>query len=323
MSPIITYRNFRGASDYPQLAAVLNASEAADQAERNLSAAELANAYQHLSNCDPVRDVIIAEAAGEMVGYTRGWWDDETGVARLYIHNGFLLPQWRRKGIGGAMLSRIEARLREVAATHPEAIAKYFQVGITQYQVGTAMLLEGAGYQPTRDFYSMVRPSLDDLPAYPLPSGVELRPVTPEHYRAIWQSVDETSQDEWGYQKPTEAEYQAWLAEPNFQPELWQVAWDPATERVVGHVLTYIDRAENAQLNRRRGYTEGIGVARAWRRRGLARALISRSLQVQKSAGMTESALVADSESQSGVTRLYESCGFVITRRDTLYRKPL
>jgi hypothetical protein len=38
---------------------------------------------------------------------------------------------------------------------------------------------------------------------------------------------------------------------------------------------------------------------------------------------MTESAQVADSESTSGVTRLYESCGFQIVNRDTVYRKPL
>jgi hypothetical protein len=55
----------------------------------------------------------------------------------------------------------------------------------------------------------------------------------------------------------------------------------------------------------------------------VAHALISLSLQTQKAAGMTESALVADSQSAFGVTRLYESCGFKIVDRDTVYRKPL
>jgi ribosomal protein S18 acetylase RimI-like enzyme len=79
---------------------------------------------------------------------------------------------------------------------------------------------------------------------------------------------------------------------------------------------------ENEKFNRKRGHTEGIGVGRAWRRRGLARALIARSLQAQKAAGMSESALVADSDSISGVTRLYEICGFQVVRRNTVYRKP-
>ena len=90
----------------------------------------------------------------------------------------------------------------------------------------------------------------------------------------------------------------------------------------MGHVLTFIDHAENEKFNRKRGYTEGIGVARAWRRQGLARALIARSLKAQKAAGMTGSALVADSDSTSGVLRLYESCGFQVVYRDPVYRKP-
>ena len=87
--------------------------------------------------------------------------------------------------------------------------------------------------------------------------------------------------------------------------------------------MTYIHHAENKQFNRKRGYTEGVGVVREWRRRGLARALISRNLQAQKAAGMTESALVTDSDSSSSITTLYERCGFQIVKRDTVYRKPL
>jgi hypothetical protein len=51
--------------------------------------------------------------------------------------------------------------------------------------------------------------------------------------------------------------------------------------------------------------------------------LIGLSLRAQKAAGMTESTLVADADSLSGVTRLYESCGFQIVQRNTLYRKPV
>ena len=32
---------------------------------------------------------------------------------------------------------------------------------------------------------------------------LEVRPVLPEHYPAIWTTVDETSQDEWGYSQAT------------------------------------------------------------------------------------------------------------------------
>ncbi len=321
--PGLNFRHFQGLNDYSKIASVLMDSERADQMMREVTAEDIAKAYQRLSNCDPYKDMIIADVSGEMVGYSRGWWQDDTSSGRLYVHNGFLIPEWRRKGIGSSMLLWMENRLGEIAASHSTKIAKYFQVNVTQFQKGTAIMLERSGYKPARFFFEMVRPTLDDIPEFPLPDEVEIRTVIPDHYPAIWTLVDETSQDEWGYQKPTQDDYQDWLTSPHFQPDLWQVAWDVASNQVVGTVLTFIHHAENKQFNRQRGYTEGIGVDRSWRRRGLARALISRSLQAQKAAGMTESALVADSDSTSNVVRLYENCGFQIVKKDTLYRKPV
>lgn len=316
------FRHFRGEGDYPGMLAVLLSSAAADKIERADTLEDIARNYSRLSNCDPYQDMIMAELAGELVGYARGWWWEESGTGRIYELAGFLSPTWRRAGIGGAMLHWMESHLKEIAATHPGGQARFFQASAQQYETGTSALLERAGYQPMRYFYEMVRPSLEDIPDYPLPAGLEVRPAQPEHYRAIWTSVDETSQDEWGYSPLTEEDYQRWVGHPRFQPELWQVAWDVADERVVGHVLTFIDQAENEKYQRKRGYTEGIGVDRAWRRRGVARALIVRSLRAQKAAGMVESTLAADSDSTSGVSRLYESCGFQVVQRDTIYRKP-
>ena len=321
--PGLTFRHFQGESDYSSITRVLIGSEAADQTERKVSADDIANAYQHLSNCDPYRDMIIAEIDGEMIGYSRGWWRDESLTGHLYEHNGFLLPRWRRKGIGHAMLVWMEDRLRDLAATHPPEIAKSFEVNVSQFQKGTVVMLERSSYRAMRYFFDMVRPTLDDIPEMPLPEGLDVRPALPDHYRAIWQSVDETSQDEWGYEKATDEDYQEWLTNAHFQPHLWQVAWDTASNQVVGHVLTFIDHDENEQFNRKRGYTEGIGVDRSWRRRGLARALISLSLRAQKAAGMTESALAADGDSANSVTRLYESCGFQVVRWNATYRKAM
>ena len=316
----LSFRRFRGESDYPRMVAVIMSSADADKIERADMLEDIAKNYGHLTNCDPYQDMIFAEIGGEVIGYSRGWWWDEPATGRLYGMVGFLAPMWRRKGIGRVMLLSMENHLRDIAATHPTDQARFFQVSVSQFQEGTAIMLERAGYRPIRYFHEMVRPTLDDIPDWPLPAGLEVRPALSDHYRAIWASVDEGSQDEWGH---TGEDYETWLNNiRHFQPHLWQIAWDVATGQVAGHVLTFIDHAENEKFNRKRGYTEGIGVGRAWRRRGLARALIARSLQAQKAAGMSESALAADSDSISGVTRLYESCGFRVVRRSAIYRKP-
>jgi mycothiol synthase len=322
--PGLRFRHFRGESDFGPMAAVLTASQRADHYDRSMTAGDIAKAYANsLTNCDPFTDMLMAEVAGELVGFVRGWWEEESASLRLYKHNGFLLPSWRRKGIGRAMLGWTENRLKDIAKMHPQGSEKYFQVSVSQYQQGTAILLERAGYQPVRYFFEMVRPNLERLPDFPLPDGLEIRPARLDQYRAIWESMQDAGQEEWGNPEPSEEAYLEWLKDPLFQPDLWQVAWDKVTGKPVAHVLTYIHHAENKQFERKRGYTEGVGVSPAWRRRGVARALISRSLQAQKAAGMIESGLVADSESTSGVTALYESCGFQIVKRDTVYRKPL
>jgi GNAT superfamily N-acetyltransferase len=306
------------------MAAVLTGSSKADNENRVVSGEDIATAFsKFITNCDPYRDMILAEVVGEVVGYARGWWVAESETTYLYKHTGFLLPEWRRKGIGCVMLNWMEKNLKEIAKAHPRESEKYFQVNLGQSQKGAAILLERAGYQPVRHFYQMVRSTLDDLPDFQLPEGLEILPVTPDHYRPIWESMYAASEEEWGTSEPSEEAYKEWQKHLHFQPELWQIAWDLVTNKVIGTVLTYISHDENQQFERQRGYTEGVGVVPTWRRRGVARALISLSLQAQRAAGMTESALVADSQSAFGITRLYESCGFQIVDRDTVYRKPL
>jgi ribosomal protein S18 acetylase RimI-like enzyme len=64
-------------------------------------------------------------------------------------------------------------------------------------------------------------------------------------------------------------------------------------------------------------------VRRPWRRRGLARALLTRSLKMFQDMGMEEAALGVDTENLSGALRLYESVGFRAVKRQTIYRKAL
>jgi hypothetical protein len=163
-------------------------------------------------------------------------------------------------------------------AEHPHDPKLFNQCGSPQ--PGTTALLEGAGYQAVRYFFHMLRPNLDELPDFPLPDGLEVRPARPDEYRAIWESTDDPDHEEWGSPELTEDGYQEWVNSPLFQPELWQIAWDRAGGSPVGHVLTFIDHDENEQSDRKRGYTEGR--CREWRRRGGA-GLISRSLKAKRS----------------------------------------
>ncbi|MBN1956545.1 MAG: GNAT family N-acetyltransferase [Anaerolineae bacterium] len=317
----LAFRRFRGEDDYPVMVAVLERHNAADRIERAVTVEDVARTYTYLTNCDPYQDMLFAEVDGHVIGYNRVTWWKESRGNRIYHHFGFLVPEWRQQGIGRAMLYHSERRLHEIAADHPANGARFLESYAEDTQPGLESLLLREGYVAVRHGYDMVREIAGSLPRAPLPSGTEVRPVPPERYRALWAAMDEAFRDHWGYSPPTEEDYQEWLHEPTFQPELWQVAWDG--DEIVGMVLNFIDVKENEQYKRQRGYTEGICVRRPWRRRGIARALLTGSFHLLRERGMTEAALGVDTQNPNGALQLYESVGFRPVKRGSTYRKPM
>jgi GNAT superfamily N-acetyltransferase len=265
--PGLVFRYFRAPEDYQNMASIIRACAVVDDTERADTAEELAHYFAHLTNCNPSTDMIVAEIdpgngrKPEAIGYSRCTWREEGNGERRYMFFGRITPAWRRKGIGRAMLNWIEGRVQEIANTHPTEITKYFMCVVEQGEVSFAAMVEKADYQAARYFFEMVRRDLENIPDFPLPQGLELRPVLPEHYRAIWKADIEAFRDHWGFSEPGEEDYQAWLGDKTtFQPELWQVAWDTAENQVAGQVRTYIDYEQNQLYNRQRGWTEFISV---------------------------------------------------------------
>lgn len=319
--PGLTFRRFRGEKDFPLMVAVIEGSNKADRIHHTDSIEDVAATYRHLVNCDPRRDMLFVEAEGKVVGFGRAWWIRRTDGTRTYMHFALLLPEWRGKGIRRAMLRHNERRLKEVAAGHPKEGLQVFETWAADTEVDWDALVISEGYKPVRYLFEMVRPNMDDIPDLPLPEGLQVRPAKPEHYRRIWDAAGEAFQDHWGATEWRDEWFQTWQEKPIFNPKLWQVAWDG--DEVAGMILNFIHEEENKEYNRKRGYTEEISVRRPWRRRGLARALLTRSLRVLKDHGMTEAALSVDAENISGALGLYEGAGFQTVKRHTIYHKPL
>jgi mycothiol synthase len=318
--PEISFRLFRGDADFPGMVATINAAKLADQVERADTVEDVRKNYQYLKNSDPHRDVLIAVSGQEIIAYSRvDWYLDERLGYRIYRLFGFIRPEWRHKGIGRAMLRYNEAALRNTAAGHLHAMPAYFESFGYDTEKENDTLLKSEGYAIIRNSYQMVRPDLENIPDLALPEGLEVRLIRPEDYRTVWLATQEAFRDHWGYTQGTEEDYQSWIHHRNFQPELWQVAWEGS--RVAGTVLNFIDQEENREYQRRRGWTEDISTGRPWRKRGLAHALIARSLRILKEQGMKEAALGVDTENLSGALHLYESMGYRPVKRMSIYRK--
>ena len=319
--PGLSFRNYRGEEDLPAMLRVYTAVHEHDGLEEVTTLAQVKLTYSTLVNCDPTRDVLLAEVDGEAVAYARVFWNELVEGGRSYENFGFVHPAWRRRGIGGAMHRHNEARLREIAADHADVAPKLFGSESVDTDAGNAALLLGNGYHAARFFYDMVAPSLEGVVAPPMPEGIELRPATRDQYRAIWEASAEAFRDHWGEQEWAEEDWARFDANPDYaDASLWRVGW--AGDEVAGVIITTPQAEENERYDRKRVYVDMVSVRRPWRRMGLARALLASSLVGARDAGFTSATLGVDSDSPTGATALYESLGFAPEKTFTAYRKP-
>jgi ribosomal protein S18 acetylase RimI-like enzyme len=301
--------------------AVWNAVHATDGLEEIQTLDDMQRAYSTLVNCDPARDIVLAEVHGEIVAYARVLWQDLVEGGRAYEPFGFVHPEWRRRGIGRAMLVHNESRLREIAAEHADASPKLFNSEGVEADAGNGALMRAAGYEAIRYWYDMVAPSLDALTFTAMPDGLEVRPVTRDQYRALWDASAEAFRDEWGQAEWAEEDWERFSADPqNEDPRYWRIGWEG--DQVAGVITTTVPTQENEEYGRQRVYVSAVSVRRPWRRRGLARALLSSSLVAAREEGFTSASLGVDSTSPTGATDLYRSLGFVPEKTFITWRKP-
>lgn len=319
----LVFRMLRGVGDYSSMAEITNSSWKADLVVFQVTVEDISRNFEHPTNFNPYKDVLIAEVEGKLIAHSNVNWIEKPGKLRLYNHHVVILPEWRGMGIREAMLRWNEQRLREIAKDHPMDVEKQFEVWAASEENEWKSLLETESYKPFWFLLEMVRRDLDNIPDMPFPEGIEIRPVKPEHYRKIWKASQEALRDERTYTDDafTEEAYKRLMKSPIFMPELWQVAWEG--DEIVGAIHNYIDEDENRVLNRKWGHPERVFVRRQWRRKGIAKALLARSLKAIKDYGMEAATLDVDTDNPSGAPKLYESLGFRVERQFTFFRKPL
>ncbi|MCJ7607994.1 MAG: GNAT family N-acetyltransferase [Thermoplasmata archaeon] len=319
----IQFRRFRGDDDFAVMSDICVKSWEADYVDFVKSSEDFKSAFEHDPKRDPARDLLFAEVRGRTVAFAEihlTQKSEEELRCNQYVH---VLPDFRGEGLREALLRFNEKALRHAVRDRPRGERRVYQSWALSRQNNWQDTLLSEGYGPTWHVYEMVRPNLDDVPDFPLPEGLSMHPIAEGDYRKVWDATRDAfirmpwSDDEsWD-----EAHYRQWLVSPLFTPDLWQIAWDG--DEVVGSVQNFIDYEENKTFGRARGHTERIFVAPSWRGKGLAKALISRSLLLLKEKGMTEATLDTEEANVHQAYRVYEKMGFRIVKQFTFYRKSI
>lgn len=302
------FRHFAGEEDYQLMLELWLKNREFNGYDWIATLDDMKNDEKWRKNYDIHKQLVFVELKGEPIGYMAYNWGSQDGPQKycLYIGTNLLEEYWDTP-IPQIMLDYQEKKLDEMTQ-HLTDAPRLYSLGRSEKASKQVEFYKKNGYGPVRYFFEMIRPMSKRIGDHPMPKGLEIRVVKPEHYRAIWDADNEAFKDHWGHSDPTEEQYQAWLEDRNFHPHLWKVAWDG--DQVAGMVGNFLDKEENEEYNRKRGYTEDIWVRRPWRGMGLAKALIAESNRIFKEMGMEETCLGVDAENPSGALRLYTSMGY-------------
>lgn len=258
-------------------------------------------------NFDPATDAwVVTEPGGEVVAFTYTW---DEGPHTLFDTAGWVHPAHRGQGIGTTLVHTVERRAARHLAELPEGTAlrvhQAYEVDASGAHAadasGARVLFEGLGYAPEIEYLHMEIDVADGLSAGEPPTGITIRPRDEADDRSIVQVIVEAFGEPWDFDEAK----QEWAAQQTYDPTLWLVALDG--DETVGSMMAYVSDG--------RGQISSLAVREAWRRRGIAGAMLRTAFVRFRDRGVTDVRLNVDRDNATGATRLYEQAGMHLRRK--------
>lgn len=255
---------------------------------------------------------VAATSDGRLAGYLECIYEpgeEDVGVF-FYVH-----PDFADTNLAATLLAMGEQHAPVLAATAPEERPYEILTAFYANEAGPRRLVEANGYTVVRFFYRMDIRFDAPPPPVPLVDGVVFRDYTPQRDDvAFYEALEDSFKDHWRHRYVSYDEWRAAKIDvESYDPTLWMVA--EADGEIVGGAV--------GMLLAGVPWIRMLGVRREWRKRGIARAILTMTFQKFYRLGYGQVGLGVDASSSTGATRLYESAGMYITDERVVYTKPL
>jgi mycothiol synthase len=223
-------------------------------------------------------------------------------------------PDAYRPAVEAGAMAWAEARLRELRGRDPDRWGGGLASSARQDDADRRALLESHGFRPGRYVeVNLVRSLAEPIPAPAAPAGWQVRAVAGADESSGRAAAQHEVWQPWTVGNVGGGDYAALMRLPGYERELDVVAVGPD-----GVFAAYVNGWADP-LNRI-GDFGPVGTLPAYRRQGLARAVLLEALHRMKACGMNR-VCVSTGETNAPARQLYESLGFTIRNRTIEYMK--
>lgn len=308
-------------SDAEEWARLLTDVQKADGSEEYYDAEDL---IEELSDpkLKPDLDTVGLWADGVMVAFGVVLWRKNlVDVDRLNTDSA-VRPDWRRRGLGKALMTWMVSRARELHEQHHPEVEAELNAAVISTNTGAAALFSSFGFEECRYFFDLRRVFDSPIPVVDVPDGLRLVPFGPEYDEALRLAHNEVFLDHWGSTPKDEDTWKLWFTgSRSFRSEVSFLVLDG--NQIVAYATGYEYEADTAATGIREVYVGQVGTVRSHRGRGLAGVALSALMRQAEQLGFKRASLGVDAENPTGALGLYERLGYQQYAQSITYRLPL